>query len=90
MYEPKTLLMTPGAKQETQELGRYLFTELRAIANALQARVDLIEMNTLHKEPILPRSNETTVVVQADGTDWNPGAGAGLYAYESGAWVKLS
>ena len=28
------------------------------------------------------------MVVKADGTDWNPGAGAGFYGY-SGAWVKL-
>jgi len=25
----------------------------------------------------------------ADGTDWDPGSGAGLYLYLSGAWVKL-
>lgn len=25
----------------------------------------------------------------ADGTNWNPGSGAGIYAYISGAWTKL-
>lgn len=25
----------------------------------------------------------------ADGTNWNPGAGRGLYLYTGGAWVKL-
>lgn len=29
------------------------------------------------------------MVVKADGTTWNPGAGAGVYAYVGGAWVKL-
>lgn len=25
----------------------------------------------------------------ADGTDWNPGSGRGLYQYVSGSWTKL-
>ena len=25
----------------------------------------------------------------ADGTNWNPGSGAGIYAYVGGAWTKL-
>jgi hypothetical protein len=28
-------------------------------------------------------------LVYADGTNWNPGAGAGLYERRTGAWVKL-
>lgn len=29
------------------------------------------------------------MVVWADGTNWNPGFGAGPYAYIGGAWTKL-
>jgi hypothetical protein len=29
------------------------------------------------------------MLVVADGTSWNPGAGAGLYEYKAGLWVKL-
>lgn len=29
------------------------------------------------------------MVLWADGTSWNPGAGAGLYEYRSSAWNKL-
>lgn len=28
-------------------------------------------------------------VYNADGTNWNPGGGAGLYQYVGGAWTKL-
>ncbi len=30
------------------------------------------------------------LVAYADGTNWNPGSGRGVYAFESGTWVKLS
>lgn len=29
------------------------------------------------------------LVAFADGTNWNPGSGAGLYEYRGGAWNKL-
>lgn len=29
------------------------------------------------------------LTVGADGTNWNPGAGKGIYTYYSGAWNKL-
>jgi hypothetical protein len=29
------------------------------------------------------------MTVNADGTNWDPGAGAGLYQYLGAAWVKL-
>ena len=29
------------------------------------------------------------MVIKADGTTWNPGSGAGVYARVGGAWVKL-
>lgn len=36
-----------------------------------------------------PRVPEEGMTVNADGVVWNPGAGAGLYQYLGGAWVKL-
>lgn len=29
------------------------------------------------------------MIVNADGTNWNPGSGAGLYEYIGSAWNKL-
>jgi hypothetical protein len=36
--------------------------------------------------PTKPREGMLAI---ADGTNWNPGSGKGLYEYRSGAWVKL-
>ncbi len=40
----------------------------------------------LHVAPTRPR---TGLVVLADGTDWDPGSGAGFYGYYGSAWHKL-
>jgi hypothetical protein len=47
---------------------------------------DLITLKELNTEPAKPR---TGMVVLADGTNWNPGSGAGVYARYGGSWVKL-
>lgn len=39
-----------------------------------------------HVEPFRPREGQ---LVFADGTDWNPGGGAGYYERVGGAWNKL-
>lgn len=39
-----------------------------------------------HKAPTKPRVG---LVVYADGTDWNPGSGEGLYVYKSTGWAAL-
>ena len=36
-----------------------------------------------------PEKVYTGLVVNANGTDWDPGSGAGLYEYVGGAWNKL-
>jgi len=41
----------------------------------------------LYEEPGKPREGQ---VVYADGTDWNPGQGAGVYVYSGSAWTKAS
>lgn len=41
----------------------------------------------LHAEPDRPREG---VIVYADGSDWDPGSGAGLYQYRSAAWVFVA
>lgn len=36
-----------------------------------------------------PKKVVQGLVVLADGTNWNPGSGAGVYAYYGSAWHKL-
>lgn len=66
------------------QLRSFIEQELSKIAQALNA--DTVQLRELHVEPGRIRAG---MVVLADGTDWDPGSGAGVYAYYGGAWVKL-
>ena len=81
-YVPKTVpLNTPAGLRD------WLASELRRIANALaEPAVEVQHLVPLAAEP---SRREDGMVVYADGTNWNPGSGAGVYAREAGAWVKL-
>ncbi len=48
--------------------------------------LDLIRFVTTNVAPAKPRTGDTRL---ADGTNWNPGAGAGVYTYYAAAWHKL-
>lgn len=63
----------------------WLARELRRIANAV-GTADTVTLEQLAAEPARLADG---MVVYANGTDWNPGSGAGVYAREAGAWVKL-
>jgi len=57
--------------------------------DGINARLTELEYElkrTLYAPPDKPRES---MYAKADGLSWNPGAGAGLYQYQSGAWVKL-
>ena len=81
-YVPKTVpLNTPPGLRD------WLASELRRIANSLaHPEAEVQYLVPLAAEPTRLQDG---MVVYADGTNWNPGSGAGLYARESGAWAKL-
>lgn len=66
-------------KQELQQA-------LAAISREQAQPSDYMALRTLYAAP--GRIFEG-MVIKADGTTWNPGSGAGIYAYVGGAWVKL-
>lgn len=68
---------------EFRALTEYIARELRRIADSMGTTAQL---DVLHAEPPLAVDG---MMVYADGTDWDPGSGAGFYGRESGAWVKL-
>ena len=80
-YEPES----PAATLEGPALAAYLAQELRRIAEAFLGveEVLLVELNV---EPDKPRDGQ---VILADGTNFDPGSGAGFYGRRGGAWVKL-
>lgn len=72
---------------DPQQLQSWLIENLRAIGKALgEPEPDVLRMRVLYAAP---EKIEDGNVVVADGTSWNPGAGAGAYLRIGGAWVKL-
>lgn len=60
--------------------------ELNKIAQAMETADQFITLETLYAAPKKYREG---TVVKADGTTWNPGAGAGVYCRRGGAWTFL-
>lgn len=75
----------PGASIEPDSIMRYLRRELQAIATEFEAATSM-QLRILYSEPVKPRAG---LLVYADGTEWDPGSGAGVYVYSGSAWVKL-
>lgn len=82
MYHPKT---PPPVPSEQQELLLWVRQELADLQRELAAAT-VVTLQTLH---VAPTKLQSGMVVLADGTDWNPGAGAGVYCYYGGSWKKL-
>lgn len=70
---------------DAQELPAYVARELEKIRIA----VDMLALGHLDKTHVAPAKPREGDIRLADGTDWNPGSGAGFYGYYGGAWAKL-
>jgi hypothetical protein len=77
-YQRKSL----GHSSDVKELAKNLDLELEKIESAL---VQANQVRSLNVEPSKPREGMQAI---ADGSDWNPGQGQGLYTFIDGAWVK--
>lgn len=65
----------------------WMVRELRRIADSLRRpTAEGIVLQQLHAEP---GKVETGLTVLADGSDWNPGSGQGVYTYYNSQWNKL-
>ena len=71
--------------ETTDGLRDWVESELDAIALQF-AETQSLELRTIHQAPTRPRDG---MIVHADGTDWNPGYGEGLYVYQGG-WQLLT
>lgn len=47
---------------------------------------EFLYLQNLAKAPERPQEG---MIVKADGVNWDPGAGAGVYVYQGTSWVKL-
>lgn len=81
MYNP----VQYNGSEDLQNLAVWVHGELAAIAQSF-FDLDMIRLVELNVAPTKPRSGMT---VLADGTNWNPGSGQGVYTYYAAAWHKL-
>ena len=77
-YEPGPLPL------DNEDLGIYVVTELKRLGNTILNQSHL-RTERIHAEPEKPRGGD---IVYADGSDWNPGSGEGIYWYGT-SWNKL-
>lgn len=63
---------------------RWLEDQFRQVADALN---DLLLAKEVMAQP--PARPLEGMIAMADGTNWNPGEGAGAYEYINGQWKKL-
>ena len=74
----------PGpVPQDLEQIPSYLQQEFIKIQDVID-QIHLRE--TLYVAPTKPQIGQ---VEYADGTNWNPGSGEGLYEYTSSGWTKL-
>lgn len=64
----------------------YTYRELLDLSRALEEAREFLPLETLSVAPARPQEG---MVALADGTNWNPGEGAGFYGYRNGAWRIL-
>ena len=75
----------PGNIETVADLLRYVKDLEERLAASLSA-LATGKMEVQHSPPDKPRA--VTMAV-ADGADWNPGGGYGLYAYNGTTWVLV-
>ena len=76
----------PGSIPENPEyLGEFLIRELKKLGDIVY-NVSNLRLEEFHDEPDKPINGD---IRYADGSDWNPGGGAGIYAYIGSSWTKL-
>jgi hypothetical protein len=67
-----------------EELNNYL----RVIVNNLNVHLSNADL-VIPLRHAAPNKVYDGLTVLADGTDWNPGGGQGVYTYYAGTWNKL-
>jgi hypothetical protein len=74
------------APSDPQDLPRFLdemFQEIRTV-------LELVRDGHLDVQNVAPTKPQQGDIRYADGSDWDPGSGEGIYFYNAaGAWTKL-
>lgn len=68
-----------------EELPRFVEAELQRIS----ATIALLAAGHIDTSTVAPAKPRAGDIRLADGTSWNPGSGAGIYAYYNNTWHFL-
>lgn len=80
MYQPSSPPSDPAA------VAAWAMGEFVQLSRLINGGWRVVVVPPSYAAPARPREG---AIANADGTNWNPGGGAGLYQYLSSAWVKL-
>lgn len=73
--------------QDLESLPAWLKDEIHSLSLEINyLRPQAIYMELTHVAPTKVRTGELRM---ADGTDWNPGSGAGLYRWNGSSWTFI-
>jgi hypothetical protein len=66
----------------------WMFSEFQKISQLLQQSDSVVRIDETNVAPSKPRNGDLRL---ADGTNWNPSGGRGIYWYneDASAWTKL-
>lgn len=83
IFEPEP----PPTSGNTDDMVRYLFTEYSRLASFVQ----IVASGQLEITNVMPPKPRGGMIRIADGTNWNPGGGRGVYWYDDTGpgWTKL-
>ena len=81
--------MTPHT---LEDMPRYVEEELIAIENVLGVlqTPELLRLRKLNVEPVEKGNSAYAILAYADGVNWNPGSGAGIYASNGSTWTLVA
>ena len=77
---------SPTAASTVAELRTWTTNELFRVGNTFTTESQKTQVPVLYASPERPATGQ---IVFADGSDWNPGSGRGLYYFDS-SWVKIA
>ena len=80
-YEPSPI---PRA-DSVADLALYIYSELNRLGSILFNQ-SVFRLEETNAAPTKPRNGD---IRYADGSNWNPGGGAGIYFFDGTNWTKL-
>jgi len=79
----KFYIPTVPEKYDSVYFSKLLRDMQNAVAEIREQFIYIEEVNAVIAKP------RNGIIVYADGTNWDPGQGRGLYQYQNGAWVLI-